>query len=304
MTGLTLHLDPVPATLRQDAFSRAVGAVAAFYGLSVDLDLPETAGVDLAGVAEVTKAVAAAHQSHFQHRAPGGQFSVRQPHHNLPRDVSTGRYRQRLDAAEREAAVDEARDLIAQFGQRLQVHLGDFTKGRIDADDWYERCRLDVEHWYKLVYREGKRAVGDPAVKLTPQDNAAVNGAVRDELTYLLGFREDLRNKTGTMPWPERMAMYGAAARESFWRGFLLGDQRLVRDIRWTLGPTEHCVDCLRFSAMGWTPIAEFITEVLNDGYAPQSGKLACLGYHCQCSLEERVGGSIQPVPDLKGIVN
>lgn len=122
----------------------------------------------------------------------------------------------------------------------------------------------------------------------------------------MVNFEKAIREKTLSAQWPaeKRMALYGQAAWEAYWMGWLLGDQRKGRDIRWVYGPTiEHCglvaggkaIGCSDFEAMGWTPVLDFTRDVLVKGYAPRSGQLECHGIRCLCKLEERIGGVVQP---------
>lgn len=52
------------------------------------------------------------------------------------------------------------------------------------------------------------------------------------------------------------------------------------RKLRWELGPTEHCTDCLKLS--GKVKRAEVWQA---SGVLPQSRVLECGGWNCQCSL-------------------
>ncbi len=239
---------------------------------------------------ELEKAVAP-HPSRVQPRAAGGQFA--RPHHaaSQPRDEA-GRFRQRLTRVECRDSVDEARRVLAEeLDPRLQDHLADVTAERIDLPEWHKRCLRDLRTFYEDLYLLGKRAVGDPAPVATPQDRHILNELLKDEADFLSGFAQAIGAGEGHVPYAERMAMYTNAAREAFWHGYALGDQRSTRQIAWRAGDTEHCASCAKLDALGWLPAKEFVARVLARGLAPQSGQLDCRGIHCQCRLVERLAG-------------
>jgi hypothetical protein len=200
----------------------------------------------------------------------------------------------RLDEAEQDAAAAQGQEWVAQLTSRLSRHLGDYEAGHLTSAGLAARGGEDIHLFYGLAYREGKRAAGDPAVLLTATDRAILSRLVRDETDFLRQFGDDMDAGRGRLAYHTRMAMYGAALREVFWVGWVTGDLRLGRDVRWTLGPTEHCDDCLRFSQRGWLPVATFYRDILGKGYTPQSGMLDCKGFHCQCVLQERWQGIVR----------
>lgn len=269
-----LRLEVPTAGEPEDSFWAAVDALATELGLAVS------------PVEVIAKAAGQPHPSQFQHRTAGGKFARTSP-----------AVLHRLTAPEREEAKKAAGQLQAEeLAPRLSGHLGDFTTGGITADIWFARCAKDIRYFYGELFRWGKRAAGDPAILLSPQDRAILNRLVEDELKYLARFREDLDAGKGVMPYPERMALYARAAWEAYWLGWTMGDLRPGRQVRWRWGQTEeHCGDCRRFVELGWTDAATFVALVLAKGYAPRSGMLECKGVRCDCWLEDRQLGDFQP---------
>lgn len=243
----------------------------------------------------LSKAIPDLHHSQTQQRSKVGRFARQHHSQNQPRNAR-GRFRGRLTLDEREAAATQVSEYINdQLSPRLQEHLSDFERGRLTAVEWYDRCERDIRLFYDLSYRAGQRTVGHPASALTPQDKAVLNRVIKDELHYLKGFQTHLETGQGKLPYHVRAELYAQAAREAAWMGWVMGDQRKSRAIRWMRGPTnESCSDCVRFEAMGWQPATSFVKHVLGEGYLPQSGKLECQGHHCRCYLEERVDGVVQ----------
>jgi hypothetical protein len=243
------------------------------------------------------------HASHFAPRTPQGRFRrprFRQgergvslhPVEAAVRDIR-GRFSRRLTPDESAEAARQSRASVTSLESRLSRHLLDYEAGHVSAKEWGDRCFEDISHFYDLSYRSGLNAAGDPGVLLSPTQRAVLNRLKRDEHDYLRDFGEDMNAGRGRMPYHDRMRLYAQAAREAFWVGFVMGDLRTARQLRWVLGPTEHCVDCRRFSQMGWVPARRFYDEVLSKGYVPQSGHLDCKGSRCQCVLSEQVNGSV-----------
>ena len=236
------------------------------------------------------------HPSHYQPRTRLGRWTRARTGYYQPRDIG-GRFRQRLLPGERDAARQQARRIVQQeMRPRLHTWMDLYELGRITSAEWYRFTARDISFFYEEVYRAGQQSGGDPAIELSSQDRAIVNRLVKDELGYLKRFADDMDAGRGKMPYRARLDLYVNATWEPFWTGWMIGDQRATREIRWVFGNTiEHCEDCQRFVNMGWTPAKRFFEEVTSKGYAPRSGHLACGGWKCQCRLEERVGGVVQP---------
>jgi hypothetical protein len=242
------------------------------------------------------------HRSHYQPRRATGRFTQAGPVYHRPRDLG-GRFRQRLLPEERAEAAAHTNQIIAtELSPRLQRHLSLYELGRISSSEWHKACAQDIAYFYEQAYRAGRQSVGDPAVRLTPQDKAIVGRLVRDEMDYLKGFGDDMDAGRGRMAYHARMNLYAEATWEAFWNGWVTGDQRPRRQIRWRFGQTmEHCIDCSRFVALGWLPASDFYDRVLAKGYAPRSGMLACQGHRCLCVLVEKINGIMSPALSYAG---
>jgi hypothetical protein len=295
---LTLELAPVPDEDADAALCHAIVAAATYYGCSADIELPESDEGLAAELhdceARMLKAVAA-HPSHYQARRKTGRFAIRHPAATAPRDAGGRFAARRLDPAEQTAAARRASAEIHDLAERLSDHLFDFEAGHLSGGELTRRAFRDIARTYTECYRLGKQAAGDPAIRLNTRDVTVISRILRDEHDYLIAFADDLIAGRGTMPYHARMRMYAAAAREAAWTGYAVGDPRKSREVRWELGPTEHCRDCERFAAAGWMPIGDYLAHIAARGYAPQSGQLACKGAHCRCRLLERVNGDQQP---------
>jgi hypothetical protein len=233
---------------------------------------------------------------HYQPRSRLGRWTRAGSGYYQPREIG-GRFRQRLLPGEREAARQQARRIVQdEMHRRLHAWMDLYELGRISSSEWAKQAGGDIRWFYEEIYRQGQRTVGDPAIDLSPQDRAIVNRLIADELDWLKRFADDMDAGRGRMPYRERLDLYVNATWEVWWNGWVIGDQRSTREIRWVFGGTiEHCKDCQRFVTMGWTPVRRFFAEVIAKGYAPRSGHLACGGWKCKCRLEERITGQRQP---------
>lgn len=148
------------------------------------------------------------------------------------------------------------------------------------------RLKATIRKSYNEAFLLGKRSVGN-LTSITNDEAKALLKVRRDEFKFLRGFLSDLRAGGGTMEYGQRMEAYGNAVKEAYWLGFFRGNMDATRRISWVRGQTsDSCRDCIRFEAHGPYTVEAFLMEVVENGYLPQSGKLDCVGIHCQCRLE------------------
>jgi hypothetical protein len=211
---------------------------------------------------------------------------------------------------QKELAANAFDPLMADFKGNLQFLRGAYEQSAwIVAQDNPNAPRLPlttIEYRMKAAIRDayaqaftlGKRSVGN-LTAATSQELRIIEALRHDEFKYLRNFLNDMRTGGGRMAYAQRMDMYGAALREARWLGWVLGDLREGRLITWRMGPTEHCRDCLRFSDHGPYQVADFLRDVIGQGFVPQSGRLECIGFHCQCSLVDSRGATAdKPAPE------
>ena len=285
--------------LELEALAGANTAEAFYSGV---LAWADTLGLVPPGTLESLGKRVEAHPAHYAPRTREGRFRTRTAATTQIR-AGTGRFVLPLPPADRALAVHRAGLLVDnQLDPRIQDHLFDYEAGRMSSGEWERRTIRDIKHFYEELYRCGMQAAGNPAARLRPHDKALLNRLVKDEGDFLRGFREHLDQGKGKMPYHDRARLYAQAAWEAFWNGWTLGDQRSGREIRWRYGPTEeHCRDCARFVAMGWTPVAVFVSQVLTKGFAPRSGQLECQGHQCKCFLQDRLNGVEGPAFSYPG---
>ncbi len=185
------------------------------------------------------------------------------------------------------AFADRFQFLRAVYAQQAALQLEARTQVKlVPLGTVATQMKTAVREVYTQAFLYGKRAAGN-LTSATDRELEAVKKIRLDEFTYLNRYLEHMKNGEGVMDYTTRADYYVQACRELFWLGYVLGDLSPGRSLVWKLGPTEHCASCLRFADHGPYPVADFVRVVLEQGYLPQSGKLDCLGYHCQCRLEE-----------------
>lgn len=237
--------------------------------------------------AEALEKAVAPHDSHIAQRDKSGRFVEFKWRRESPRGTA-GKFVRRLTREEQAEATRLSEGVRARFAVQMRNHLGDLQKGRLTAEESSERGREAIASHYEQIFRNGMQAAGNPAIILTPRDKAALSRIVRDEGDFWQNFMSDVANGKGTIPYPDRLEMYVGASHEPYWLGWLLGDFRPKRLIRWLYGKTEsHCKDCSAMVKRGVMTVVEFYNIALKNGLLPHSGYLSCRGIRCDCRLED-----------------
>ncbi|RYX84197.1 hypothetical protein EON83_10905 [bacterium] len=208
--------------------------------------------------------------------------------------------------AKQSAAFPALRDLQDGLVHDLESNLdgwdaalqlaraGDAT-GQLSLDgalDLQERVWRIVERDARSVLREayreawmrGREAAGVHS-PMRADEKRQLEKMYRAQQNYFLNLLKDKEHGTGKMPFPQRIAMYGAALRAAFYAGQVLAD--LSGDVfyQWTLGAQEHCSDCLKLARSGrWRSGVYSAKELSRIGVFPGSGDTQCVT-KCGCTL-------------------
>ena len=124
--------------------------------------------------------------------------------------------------------------------------------------------------------------------ELTASEFGTVQLAINEQVGFLEGLAADI--------YGGRYEEIGDLVdRMSLWRntaeGIYATGQLARRDntyFAWRVGPTEHCADCARLNGQIHTA-----SEWRASGWRPQSHRLECEGFRCQCFLQETSGPSV-----------
>lgn len=133
------------------------------------------------------------------------------------------------------------------------------------------------------AWNAGAAQVGVLPSDMEPEDLAVIAGIISEEKTYvpaLLDYLDNLANTPGASLQTAipRLEMWGNRWNDVYNQAlaYFGGKTRLV----WVLGPTEHCVTC-----SGLAGIVAWAKEWEAADIRPQSPRLACHGFRCQCRL-------------------
>jgi hypothetical protein len=114
---------------------------------------------------------------------------------------------------------------------------------------------------------------------LTDNDYLSIDAELMSDCGYLHGFASDLRDGVGTLPQNQaRGGLYVGNARIQFWIAMagamaatIVDNDVLIE--RRTLGPSEHCRDCLDYYDSGWQL----------EGTLPEPGQSSQCRQNCRC---------------------
>jgi hypothetical protein len=177
-----------------------------------------------------------------------------------------------------------------------------------------------IREAYSTQFAQGRVAGWNMRPGAEAEEKAAVR-LRRDEFVFVKRFLDDIEHGRTRMPIEQRAMLYGNAAREAFWQGWLYADQSSDRYVRWVNHEAEHCPDCTYMSGAilpgvlknlvnpnlmspggRWGNGVYSAQELLKLGVVPQSGTLRCTT-RCRCRLEraerpeEKPSGALQARP-------
>lgn len=148
---------------------------------------------------------------------------------------------------------------------------------------FFTRVNTLIKFGLTDAWNAGAASVGVLPSDMEPEDLQVIAGIVAEEKTYVPGlfdYLDTLANTPGAslqsaLP---RLEMWGNKWQAVYNQAvtYFGAKARLV----WVLGPTEHCETCLKLAG-----IVAWAKEWEAADIRPQSRRLACGGYRCQCQL-------------------
>lgn len=206
--------------------------------------------------------------------------------------------RWRVSLAEKSEALDARQEMYQNRARALNVQL---KQGKIQPDEWFRRMRGEIRKLHLSAYGIGYSGKFD---RLSQRDYGQVGAAVQKQYRYLQRWKQQIRaegiEEQSLAQLNDRAQKYGAAARESFEKGYtaevgmpsgilpaypgdgqsicltrcrcrwaidILDKQNQDFNCTWTLGVAEHCETCLNRS-MEWVQL-EVRNGVLESSYEP-----------------------------------
>jgi hypothetical protein len=161
----------------------------------------------------------------------------------------------------------------------------EFYRGNITAFEFIDTMLRLIDDQFRRAWNEGARDVGYELKDMTAEDLQVLQVRIDNEKEYILNFAGGIEqaaaNGDSVAPYRDRVSMWANRYNEirDWARAYFGGLTRL----EWQLGMTEHCESCLTLS--GTVATATQWNFARSEGIYPQSRRLKCGGYKCQCSL-------------------
>lgn len=170
------------------------------------------------------------------------------------------------------------------------------AEGEIDREEFESRIVEITIAALLLALVMGSR-LGLEAIEFAPQIGSVLQQAEAQARQSARGLANDIYVEDRYAPQQDETPADVEERRQSralMWAATLAGmyafGQMWRQDnlfLRWQVGPTEHCSDCNRLNGQVHTA-----SEWRASGWQPQSTRLECNGYRCQCRLVESSGPS------------
>lgn len=193
-------------------------------------------------------------------------------------------------------AFDRARELV--MWKAIQATRLDFenacadllhqaTSGQVTRSAFSNKMRALIRNYGRDAYRDGLTDGGMTEPGFDDDDVATINRLVAEQSQYVTALGEVLFKGDGISPAQEeaRPAMWYRKSIEPFYKaGVGSADRNGLYE--WVLGRTEeHCKDCLRLNGQ-----KHRMKDWLRRNLIPQSDRLACGGWLCDCKLKKTNG--------------
>jgi len=210
----------------------------------------------------------------------------------------TGLARWRVSLAEKQEALSARQEMYQNKARDLNVQL---RQGRINPDEWFRRMRGEIRKLHLSAYGIGYSGKFD---EISQRGYGQIGATVQRQYRFLQRWKQQIRTEgieeQSLAQLNDRAQKYGAAARESFEKGYtaevgmpsgilpaypgdgqslcltrckcrwaidILDKQNQDFNCTWTLGQAEHCETCLNRS-MEWVQL-EIRNGVLESDYEP-----------------------------------
>lgn len=189
---------------------------------------------------------------------------------------------------------------VQTFARALRGIVLSLYNNQTDTVNFFDAATSIIYHGYTSAWYQGAKSAGIKPDELTPEETGAMQAAVFQQLLFLQGFADYIfqysRSMNNSMPAViNRMSLW-----LNRWNQFVNQGRMMARlDLKyeWVVGKTEHCRDCIRLSGK-----VKRGSQWLASGIHPQSRRLACGGFKCQCSwVQTDKKLSKGPLPSVSG---
>lgn len=196
-------------------------------------------------------------------------------------DAEGARYRDR-DGNEisREEVLALTRQSLAATADVVGELADRQADGRLSPADFGDLLWQETKDEYIRQYLVGIGGI----LLMTQVDWGSIGGMLKRERGYLDNFVSQLSARDDLAPGTvrNRARMYINGAGEAYERAYRRAIVRsgAFSEEYWSLGPTEHCPDCIDLNGRGWVPIGDLPT-------LPRAGGTQCKN-NCTCFISYR----------------
>ena len=157
--------------------------------------------------------------------------------------------------------------------------------GVLSKGDFTSAMKSVLGRQLMLAWIEGAAECGTKADELSEEESKARDIFIKEQDGFISEFGDAIRERDKIsggklQPLFGRAEMwinrYADARNQA--KILACGDSKLL----WTVGPTEHCRDCLNYNGRVHKASVWAKYEI-----RPQSPRLACHGFRCQCQLSK-----------------
>lgn len=162
--------------------------------------------------------------------------------------------------------------------ESLHQSLGEsFQQEQVDEDSLVEEILAVI----LILYLLG--AGYEDESELTDEDRKKLEETYQLTLAATSGMVDRHEREMDMQPTIDRIINH---VQGIFFYAFAMHGMDATTMYSWTLGPTEHCSDCLEQAGKGEMPGSHW-KEMAEQGIYPKSPALFCTGLHCQCGVTE-----------------
>lgn len=173
---------------------------------------------------------------------------------------------------------------VKTYRAALRSIVRGLWSGVINMEQAYDAFLSTISRQFRQAWNAGAAECGIRPDEMTEEEQAALSERIVEETQYIGGYLEAIEaqsraNGGNLTPLFTRAELWINRFNEvvNQAKGMACADQKG----QWQLGPTEqHCPSCSGFNGR----VYRFSVWERN-GAMPQSSRLACRGYRCQCSI-------------------
>lgn len=160
-----------------------------------------------------------------------------------------------------------------------------YWSGELDRYDFLDSMDTQITKQFDAAWTEGARTVGVEPDERTNEEQATLDSAIADEISYLGGFADAIADNSRD----NGGALQPLLDRGDLWANAYAGIVTLAQTssgadlkMKWFYGDTiDHCPDCSQYAGKVFRK-----SEWNEVGAKPQSRELACGGWKCDCYFE------------------